>query len=236
MPYTSIESNFEDLQKKLESILDFTSLEKEPTLEEITSFEHVLKELFSSKRKKLSEIHALLKIESLSSSEHSLLTNCFKQLKNDLLNFCLDVVDLLGTQILPKLKSASSRVFFLKIKGDFHRYSAELYKQEEEFYARAFNEGMKAYKAAYEIAKVELSCESLVYLNLCLNFSVFYYSVAKDTEKACEIVSETLKKLKHEMDAIPEELQKGLQATKCLLENNLILWTAELEEQQEVCY
>jgi len=233
MPHNPLDLDFSSLQKKLDSVLDFTSLEKEPTLEEITSFENELKEFFSSKRKRLSDVLNIMKIENLSSDEYSLLAICFKQLKNDILNFCLDIVDLLNTQILPKLKSASSRVFFLKIKGDFHRYSAELYKHGEELYFRAFNEGLKAYSSAYEIAKAELNCESLVYLNLCLNYSVFYYAVAKDTRKACDIVSETLLKLNHEMDAIPEEFQKGLQATKCLLENNLILWNSELEDQDQ---
>jgi len=222
----------EKLQAKIQNSLDSIDKNREPTVEEIVTFEETLKELFNLKRQGLSDLLAIRKTETLSPEDESILKCYLKRMKRDLLNFCLDIVDMIDQRVLPNIKSAHGRVFFLKIKGDFFRYSAEFLKKGEGHFNRIFQEGVKAYESAHQIAIAELPCESLVHLNLCLNYSVFYYKIAENTLKACEIILQTLYKLNHEMDAIPEEIQKIIQPTKCLLENNLMLWASEIKEKK----
>jgi len=222
----------EKLEAKLQTFLDCLDKSREPTIEEVVSFEETLKELFNLKRKGLADLVAIRKNEALSAEDENLLRDYSKRLKRDLLNFCLDIVDVIDQQVLPNIQSAHGRVFFLKIKGDFYRYSAEFLKKGEGHFNRVFQEGVKAYESAHQIANAELPCESLIYLNLCLNYSVFYYKIARNTLKACEVILQTLYKLNHEMDAIPEEIQKTIQPTKCLLENNLMLWASEIKEKK----
>ena len=148
--------------------------------------------------------------------------------------FCNDVADLIDTKIMPNIQSAHGKVFFLKIKGDFLRYSAEYLRKEDKLYTIALQEGLKTYSTAYEIANAELPCESLVRLNLSLNFSVFYYTIVNNPSKACEIVVETLDKLDNEMESIMEEIWKYIQPTRCLLKNNLMLWSSEIEDEKYI--
>ncbi|MEN9568196.1 MAG: hypothetical protein RLZZ69_3392, partial [Cyanobacteriota bacterium] len=110
----------------------------------------------------------------------------------------------LYSPILKRAEDAEAKVFYLKMKGDYNRYIAE-YAQGE-LKDKVSQAALDAYALATKDAK-ELSPINPISLGLALNFSVFYYEVMGDHEKACKIAKDTLDLANKEMASVedPEE-------------------------------
>ena len=80
-----------------------------------------------------------------------------------------------------------SRVFYLKMKGDYYRYLAEVKTGEEK--QEVVKKSEEAYKTATDAAK-EMAKTHPIRLGLALNFSVFYYEIMNKPDKACELAKE----------------------------------------------
>lgn len=127
-------------------------------------------------------------------------------------------------------------VFFHKMEGDYYRYGAEISagQKREEYKAKA--------SAAYEKAKD--ACESgegkglektnPIWLGLALNFSVFYYEICEETEKAKELAKNAFDKALEELDALPEDQYKDSTLIMQLLKDNLTLWNETDDGELEV--
>jgi len=77
-------------------------------------------------------------------------------------------------------------VFLLKVKGDYHRYHAEILVNEEK--QNEIDKAYSSYEQATEIAnKKLLPPTDVIRLELALNFSVFYYEIMENIDKACKI-------------------------------------------------
>merc|ERR1711992_66620 len=49
-----------------------------------------------------------------------------EKVETELNDICGDVLQLLDTHLIPKASNAESKVFYLKMKGDYYRYLAEV--------------------------------------------------------------------------------------------------------------
>ena len=65
------------------------------------------------------------KEEQKGSKNLPLLKNYKKKIEEELNKFCNDILDLLEKNLVPASSNADSKVFFLKMKGDYHRYVSE---------------------------------------------------------------------------------------------------------------
>ena len=65
------------------------------------------------------------KEEQKGSKNLPLLKNYKKKIEEELNKFCNDILDLLEKNLVPASTNADSKVFFLKMKGDYHRYVSE---------------------------------------------------------------------------------------------------------------
>lgn len=74
-------------------------------------------------------------------------------------------------------------VCFLLRKGDYHRYLAEFATGNDR--KEAAENSLVAYKAASDIAMIELPPTHPIRLGLALNFSVFYYEILNSPDRAC---------------------------------------------------
>lgn len=81
--------------------------------------------------------------------------------------------------------NAESVVFYYKMMGDYYRYLSEVATGEnlEEYKENA----KKSYEKATEAAEKDLPTTHPIRLGLALNFSVFYYEILNDPEKACTL-------------------------------------------------
>ena len=92
---------------------------------------------------------------------------------------------MLNEHLITGAKQPDSRVFYLKMKGDYYRYLAEVASgsQREE----VVNESNKAYNEATKVAEADLETTHPIRLGLALNYSVFHYEIRNEPETACQL-------------------------------------------------
>ncbi|XP_064803066.1 14-3-3 protein beta/alpha-A-like, partial [Oncorhynchus masou masou] len=105
-----------------------------------------------------------------------------EKIEKELKEICNDVLGLLSQFLIPNATPAESKVFYLKMKGDYYRYLAEVAVGEEK--AAIIGNSQEAYKDAFEISKKDMQPTHPIRLGLALNFSVFYYEILNSPEQA----------------------------------------------------
>ncbi|KAK4744535.1 hypothetical protein SAY87_010847 [Trapa incisa] len=139
------------------------------------------------------------------------------------------ILRLLGANLFPSAASSESKVFYLKMKGDYHRYMAE-FKIGDERKAAA-EDTMHSYKDAQDIAAADLAPTHPIRLGLALNFSVFYYEILNQSDKACWMAKQAFEEAIAELDTLGEESYKDSTLIMQLLRDNLTLWTSDVQDQ-----
>ncbi|XP_052002736.1 14-3-3 protein beta/alpha-A-like [Xyrauchen texanus] len=148
-----------------------------------------------------------------------------EKIEKELKEICNDVLVLLDKYLIPKATPAESKVFYLKMKGDYFRYLAEVAVGEEK--ASIIGNSQEAYKDAFEISKSEMQPTHPIRLGLALNFSVFYYEILNSPEQACKLAKTAFDEAIAELDSLNEESYKDSTLIMQLLRDNLTLWTSD---------
>jgi len=143
-------------------------------------------------------------------------------IEKELAKICDDILQLLEKSLIPSAETGESKVFFYKMKGDYHRYYAEVAGGNEQK-----NNALDSYTQASELAKQSLPPTHPIRLGLALNFSVFYYEILKDTEKGCNLAKNAFDEAVTELDQLDEESYKESTLIMQLLRDNLTLWTED---------
>ena len=156
-----------------------------------------------------------------------------KIIENELTKMCNDVLVTIDTNLLKKAEDAEAKVFYLKMKGDYNRYIAE-YAQGD-LKEQVSNSALESYGAATQESS-NLSPIHPIALGLALNFSVFYYEVIGDHEKACQTAQDVLdnagndKELNNADDDDENENIRDAKSIINLLRENLDMWKMEADE------
>eukprot|EP00898_Chlorokybus_atmophyticus_P004355 jgi/Chlat1/4920/Chrsp31S04837 len=150
-------------------------------------------------------------------------------IEKELESICHSILNLLDTHLIPSSSSGESKVFYLKMKGDYHRYLAEFKTGEER--KEAAEATLHAYKSAQDIALVDLAPTHPIRLGLALNFSVFYYEILNSPERACHLAKQAFDEAIAELDSLGEESYKDSTLIMQLLRDNLTLWTSDMQEE-----
>ena len=151
------------------------------------------------------------------------------QIEEELTKVCQDILVLLEKHIIPHTNSEEAKVFFYKMRGDYYRYIAE-YALADKRNAAA-QKALSAYQEAHEIAQKDLASTHPVKLGLALNFSVFYYEIMQNPEKACKMARDSFDEAIADLDNVQDEYYKDATLIMQLIRDNLTLWTTELPEE-----
>jgi 14-3-3 protein epsilon len=152
------------------------------------------------------------------------------QVEKELQDICGSILSLLDEYLIPTASSGESKVFYLKMKGDYHRYLAEFKTGAER--KEAAEQTLLAYKAAQDIALVDLPPTHPIRLGLALNFSVFYYEILNSPERACHLAKQAFDEAIAELDTLGEESYKDSTLIMQLLRDNLTLWTSDMQDAE----
>ncbi|KAB2597505.1 14-3-3-like protein GF14 kappa [Pyrus ussuriensis x Pyrus communis] len=172
------------------------------------------------------------KEEGRRNEEHVALVKQYRsKVETELSAICAGILELLQSHLVPSATTGESKVFYLKMKGDYHRYLAEFKNGDER--KTAAEDTMVAYKAAQDIAASDLAPTHPIRLGLALNFSVFYYEILNSSEKACSMAKQAFEEAIAELDTLGEESYKDSTLIMQLLRDNLTLWTSDLQEQMD---
>lgn len=158
-----------------------------------------------------------------------------KVIEKELHSICHEVLDLLGNYLVNTAvelynaeetePNAESAVFYLKMKGDYYRYLAEVANDADRGTDVASAE--EAYKKAFGIGEKTLAGTNPIRLGLALNYSVFYYEICSKPREACQLAKKAFDNAIAELDSLPEESYKDSTLIMQLLRDNLTLWTAD---------
>ncbi|CAG7657878.1 unnamed protein product [Allacma fusca] len=152
-----------------------------------------------------------------------------EKVETELREICYEVLNLLDKFLIPKASNAESKVFYLKMKGDYYRYLAEVATGEN----RNMEDSQKAYQEAFEISKNKMAPTHPIRLGLALNFSVFYYEILNSPEKACQLAKQAFDEAIAELDTLNEDSYKDSTLIMQLLRDNLTLWTSDTQNDGE---
>mmetsp|Transcript_9297 Transcript_9297/g.8956 ORF Transcript_9297/g.8956 Transcript_9297/m.8956 type:complete len:240 (-) Transcript_9297:46-765(-) len=161
-------------------------------------------------------------------------SNCAEykeKISNELEKNCQKVIDIVNEHCIPKAKEDDAKVFYLKMIGDYYRYTAETAtgsKLEE-----VTENASKYYQQATDAAK-DLKPYNSNKLGLALNFSVFWYELKNDSSKACEIAEQALNGARENIDEMENDEARDALSIIELLKENLDLWREEEQEDNQV--
>uniref|UniRef100_A0A8C5VAT0 14-3-3 domain-containing protein n=1 Tax=Microcebus murinus TaxID=30608 RepID=A0A8C5VAT0_MICMU len=135
--------------------------------------------------------------------------------------------DICNDFLIPNASQAESKVFYLKMKGDYYRYLAEVAAGDDK--KGIVDQSQQAYQEAFEISKKEMQPTHPIRSDLALNFSVFYYEILNSPEKACSFANTAFDEAIAELDTLSEESYKDSTLIMQLLRDNLTLWTSDTQ-------
>lgn len=155
-----------------------------------------------------------------------------EKIEKELEEICKDVLELLEKHLINKESSnKESKVFYLKMKGDYYRYLAEV--QPAPGREEVVEKSKQAYQKAYDLAKAEMASTHPIRLGLALNFSVFFYEIMNSPEEACALAKKAFDDAIAELDSLNEESYKDSTLIMQLLRDNLTLWTSDTQAEEQ---
>ncbi|KAK9766975.1 14-3-3 protein, partial [Basidiobolus ranarum] len=110
------------------------------------------------------------------------------KIEQELTDICQDILKVLDEHLVPKASNGESKVFYLKMKGDYYRYLSEF--ASENLRSETAEKSLEAYKSASDVAVTELAPTHPIRLGLALNFSVFYYEILNSPDRACHLAKQ----------------------------------------------
>jgi len=150
--------------------------------------------------------------------------------EKELENVCMEVIDLLAKHLIKNVdgKNDETEVFYLKMAGDYYRYLAE-FRPDSDYK----NKSKEFYGKAMEKATANLPETHPTRLGLALNFSVCYYEILKEPEKACDLAKKSFDAAIEKLDTLNDASYKDSTLIMQLLRDNLTLWTSEQQDADE---
>ncbi|KAJ0961469.1 hypothetical protein J5N97_000087 [Dioscorea zingiberensis] len=149
---------YEEMMGFMESLARCCSPLEELTVEERNLFSVAYKNMVGSRRAAWRIVSSIeQKEESRRNEDHVALVHSYRgRIESELSSVCGRILRLLDSHLVPSAKSSENKVFYLKMKGDYHRYVAEFKVGDER--KEAADETMAAYKGAqaFEDAIIEL--------------------------------------------------------------------------------
>ncbi|TRZ20577.1 hypothetical protein HGM15179_006544 [Zosterops borbonicus] len=148
-----------------------------------------------------------------------------EKVESELRSICTTVLELLDKYLIANATNPESKVFYLKMKGDYFRYLAEVACGDDR--KQTIENSQGAYQEAFDISKKEMQPTHPIRLGLALNFSVFYYEILNNPELACTLAKTAFDEAIAELDTLNEDSYKDSTLIMQLLRDNLTLWTSD---------
>ncbi|KXJ12409.1 14-3-3-like protein 2 isoform X1 [Exaiptasia diaphana] len=211
-----------------------TQLDPKLTTEERNLLSVAYKNVVGARRSSWRVVSSVEQKKASKEADAKYLEMCEKyrqNVENELKDVCNDVLALLTNHLINKDNEVESQVFFLKMKGDYYRYLAEVASDDEK--KDVIAKSKEAYNEASQSAST-LPATDPIRLGLALNFSVFNYEILNDPKEACKLAKDAFDNSIAELDTLDEDKYKDSTLIMQLLRDNLTLWTSgdDAEENQ----
>ena len=138
---------------------------------------------------------------------------------------CCSALFKLLERLLNNTEDIESRIFYLKMRGDYYRYLAEFTRYDK--HGDVHQKAKQAYEEALDLAKENVSPAHPVRLGLILNFSVFYHEILSLHGAAVDLARDAHNLANGDLENIKEESYYDSAFIMELLSDNIALWTAD---------
>jgi 14-3-3 protein epsilon len=220
----------ERYEEMVENMKAVASANKELSVEERNLLSVAYKNVIGARRASWRIVTSIEQKEESKGNETQvgLIKEYRQKIEAELAKICEDILECLDTHLIPSAESGESKVFYHKMKGDYHRYLAEFAVGDKR--KTSADKSLEAYKAATEVASTSLAPTHPIRLGLALNFSVFYYEILNSPDQACQLAKQAFDDAIAELDTLSEESYKDSTLIMQLLRDNLTLWTSSEAE------
>ena len=221
---------FPDMVK---SINKYVELDPKLTKEERNLLSAGYKNIISDKRSSWRLLNNLeqKEEEKKNTTQSAYIKEIKEKIEKELNSIVDEIQSMIDKYLLPNAIDVENKVFYLKLKADYFRYKCEFTSDKE--FDDACIKAEKAYKEAYEISNKEMPITNSTRLGLDLNFSVFYYEIKGLREEACTIAKTAFEEAMKCLDDLEKSKAKDTLLIIQLLKENLILWTNEMNGEEE---
>jgi len=220
----------ERYEEMVENMKTVASADQELSVEERNLLSVAYKNVIGARRASWRIVSSIEQKEESKGNEGqvSLIKEYRQKIEAELAKICEDILEVLDQHLIPSAQSGESKVFYHKMKGDYHRYLAEFAIGDKR--KASADKSLEAYKAATEVAQTDLAPTHPIRLGLALNFSVFYYEILNAPDQACHLAKQAFDDAIAELDTLSEESYKDSTLIMQLLRDNLTLWTSSESE------
>jgi len=218
---------YEDMAQFMKSV---TESGAELTNEERNLLSVAYKNVVGARRSSWRVISSIEQKTEGSDTKQALAREYREKIEKELSEICYDVLGLLDKYLIPKAQHHESKVFYLKMKGDYFRYLTEVATGDKR--NDVVEKSQQAYEEAFAIAKAKMQPTHPIRLGLALNFSVFYYEILNAPDKACQLAKQAFDDAIAELDTLNEESYKDSTLIMQLLRDNLTLWTSDAQNDE----
>jgi len=219
----------ERYEEMVENMKSVASSDKELTVEERNLLSVAYKNVIGARRASWRIVSSIEQKEESKGNDAQVasIKQYRQKVEAELAKICEDILDVLDKHLIPSAASGESKVFYYKMKGDYHRYLAEFAIGDKR--KESAEKSLEAYKGASDVAVTELPPTHPIRLGLALNFSVFYYEILNSPDRACHLAKKAFDDAIAELDTLSEESYKDSTLIMQLLRDNLTLWTSDME-------
>jgi len=223
----------ERYDEMVEAMKKVASMDVELTVEERNLLSVAYKNVIGARRASWRIISSIEQKEENKGNENhvSRIKEYRSKVETELGNICKDILNVLDEHLIPTASTGESKVFYYKMKGDYHRYLAEFATGNGR--KEAAENALIAYKSASDIAVTELPPTHPIRLGLALNFSVFYYEILNSPDRACQLAKQAFDDAIAELDTLSEDSYKDSTLIMQLLRDNLTLWTSDMSNEDK---
>ena len=191
---------YNDMIQLLEDIIKSTDKDLNSNERGLLSIAY--KNLISSGRNALRVIQAYeAKYKKIDSNYINYILEYKKQIEDELTKRCQHAIKTINDYLLKKVEDEESKLFYIKMKGDYNRYIAEY--AEGDLKQLVSDEASKAYNETVELVK-KLPGLNPIALGTALSYSVFYHDIYNDNKKAIDIAKAAIEKADKEFSNIEQ--------------------------------
>jgi len=231
--YTSrLAEQAERYDEMAEAMKKVAEMKQELSVEERNLLSVAYKNVVGSRRASLRIISSIeQKEESRGKLDHLNRAREYKKkVEKELTEICNDILQVLEHNLIANSSTDESKVFYHKMKGDYHRYLAESTSGESR--SQAAEKALEAYKEA-SLKSQQLMPTNPIRLGLALNFSVFYYEIMNSPDNAIQLAKTAFDDAIEKLEHLTDESYKDSTLIMQLLRDNITLWTSNAEDEDK---
>jgi 14-3-3 protein beta/theta/zeta len=219
---------YDDMAESMKKVTESSDVEL--TNEERNLLSVAYKNVVGARRSSWRVISSIEQKSEGSDKKHALAKEYRETVEKELKHICEEVLGLLDKHLIAKATNHESKVFYLKMKGDYYRYLAEVATGDER--TTVVENSKKAYQEAFDTSKSKMQPTHPIRLGLALNFSVFYYEILNSPTEACQLAKQAFDDAIAELDTLNDESYKDSTLIMQLLRDNLTLWTSDVQADE----